>query len=105
MMTIKKLLDLQTYDEKKMSKQIVIEEEKSKVIVFNFLPGQVMPKHGHPHKNAYVFVVDGEGICYLDDIDTAVQQGDIIHCNPHQKISIENNGTTSMTVYVVHADE
>ncbi|WP_394119954.1 cupin domain-containing protein [Planococcus donghaensis] len=105
MMTINKMIDLQTYDEKKMAKQIVIEEEKSKVIVFNFLPGQVMPKHGHPHKNAYVVVVEGEGTCHLDNIDSAVQQGDIIHCNPQQKISIENNGSTSMTVYVVHADE
>ncbi|WP_298828877.1 cupin domain-containing protein [uncultured Planococcus sp.] len=104
-MTINKMIDLQTYDEKKMAKQIVIEEEKSKVIVFNFLPGQVMPKHGHPHKNAYVVVVEGEGTCHLDNIDSAVQQGDIIHCNPQQKISIENNGSTSMTVYVVHADE
>lgn len=104
-MTIKKLQDLQTYDEKKMTKQVVIEEEKSKVIVFNFLPGQVMPKHGHPHKNAYVFVVEGEGICYLDDIDSAIQPGDIIHCDPHQTISIENTGAIAMTVYVVHAEE
>ena len=29
-MTIKKLQDLQTYDEKKMTKQVVIEEEKSR---------------------------------------------------------------------------
>ena len=88
-----------------MTKKVVIEEEKSKIIVFNFLSGQVKSKHGHPHKNAYVFVIEGEGICYLDDIDSAIQPGDIIHCGPHQTISIENTGATSMTVYVVHAEE
>ncbi|MDN7240670.1 cupin domain-containing protein [Planococcus sp. N028] len=104
-MTIKKLRDLQTFDEKKMTKQIVIGEEKSKIIVFNFLPGQEMPKHGHPHKNTFVFVIEGEGKCYLDDSDSAIEPGDIIHCNPYQKISIENTGATSMTVYVVLIEE
>lgn len=104
-MAVKKLQDLQTYDEKKMTKQIVFEEQKSKVIVFNFLPGQMLPKHGHPHKNVYVFVVEGEGVCYLDDIESPVQPGDSIHCNPHQTIAVENTGTTSMTIYVVQAEE
>ncbi|ANU10723.1 hypothetical protein A1A1_09706 [Planococcus antarcticus DSM 14505] len=104
-MTIKKLKDLQTYDETKLTKNIVFDEEKSKTIVFNFLPGQVLPKHGHSHRNAYVFVIEGEGVCYLDDIDSAIQQGDIVHCNAHQTISIENTGAKSMTVYVVLAAE
>lgn len=104
-MTIKKLQELQTYDEKKMTKQMVIAEENSKVVVFNFLPGQMMPKHGHPHKNAYAFVIEGNGKCYLDDTSSAVKSGDIIHCNPEQTISIENTGTSSMTVYVVLAAE
>lgn len=104
-MSIKKLQDLQTYDEKKLAKKLVFEEEKSKTIAFNFLPGQVLPKHGHPHKNAYVFVIEGEGVCCLDDKDSTVQPGDVIHCNPHQTIRIENTGTKSMTVYVVLAEE
>ncbi|HSP22976.1 MAG TPA: cupin domain-containing protein [Planococcus sp. (in: firmicutes)] len=104
-MTVKKLQDLQTYDEEKMSKQLVFGEQNSKVIAFNFLPGQVLPKHGHPHKNAYVFVIEGAGICSLDDIDSTVQKGSIIHCDPHQTISIKNTGTTSMTAYVVLAEE
>ncbi|MBT2571506.1 cupin domain-containing protein [Planococcus sp. ISL-110] len=104
-MAIKKLQDLQTYDEKKMTKQIVFEEQKSQTIVYNFLPGQVLPKHEHPHKNAYVFVIEGEGICSLDGIDSAIQRGNIIHCNSHQTISIKNTGATSMTVYVVLAEE
>ncbi|ANU28180.1 cupin domain-containing protein [Planococcus versutus] len=104
-MTIKKLEDLQLYDEKKLAKNILFNEDKSKLIVFNFLPGQTLPKHGHPHKNAYVFVVEGEGVCYLDEVQSTIHSGDVIHCNPHQTISIENTGTTSMTVYVVLAEE
>ena len=104
-MTIKKLKDLQISDEKKMSKTMVFNQEKSKIIAFNLLPGQVLPKHGHPNKNAYVVVMDGEGTCYLDDADSAVETGDIIHCNSGQTISIENTGAALMTVYVVLADE
>lgn len=104
-MAVKKLQDLQTYDEEKMAKQIVFNEQKSKTIVFNLLPGQVIPRHGHPHKNAYVFVIEGEGICSLDDIDSAIQRGDVIHCGSHQTISIKNTGAASMTVYVVLAEE
>ncbi|MBB5181592.1 quercetin dioxygenase-like cupin family protein [Planomicrobium koreense] len=104
-MAVKNLQDLQTYDEEKMAKQIIFNEPKSKAIAFNFLPGQAMPQHGHPHKNAFVFVIEGEGICSLDHIDSAIQQGDAIHCNPQQKISIKNTGAASMTVYVVLSEE
>lgn len=104
-MTIKKLQDLQIYDDNKMTSNIVFNEEKSKIIAFNFLPGQAMPKHGHAHKNAYVFVIEGQGQCHLDDMDYAIEPGDIIHCDPHQTISVENTGTTAMTVYVVQAEE
>lgn len=104
-MTIKKLQDLQSYDQEKMTKQMVIKEAKSKVVVFNFLPGQLMPKHGHPHTNAYVIVIDGEGECFLDDKISHVQAGDIIHCASQQTISIENTGAAPMTVYVVLAEE
>ncbi|HSI67684.1 MAG TPA: cupin domain-containing protein [Planococcus sp. (in: firmicutes)] len=104
-MTIKKLKDLQTSDEKKPAKSIVFNEEKSKIIAFNLLPGQAIPKHGHPDKNAYVAVMDGEGTCFLDDTESAVGTGDIIHCNSKQTISIENTGAALMTVYVVLAEE
>lgn len=103
-MVIKKLQDLQTFDENKLSKSVVFQEEKSKTLVFNFLPGQMLPKHGHPHKNTYVFVVSGEGKCYLGDQDSAIQSGDVIHCNPSQTIGIENTGTEPMTVFVVLAE-
>lgn len=103
-MVIKKLQDLQTFDENKLSKSVVFQEEKSKTLVFNFLPGQMLSKHGHPHKNAYVFVVSGEGKCYLDDQESSIQSGDVIHCNPNQTIGIENTGTEPMTVYVVLAE-
>lgn len=104
-MTIKNLKDLQTTDEKGAAKSIVFNEEKSKVIVFNLLPGQVLPKHGHPKRNAYVIVINGEGTCYLDDADSGIGTGDIVHCNSEQTISIENTGTALLTFYVVLAEE
>lgn len=104
-MTIQKRQDLQTYDDNQMNKQVVFTEPKSKAIAFNFLPGQIMPTHGHPQKNAYMSVMEGTGVCYLDDTPSPIQQGDMIHCDPHQTISVKNTGTDAMTVYVVLAEK
>ncbi|MGI8314154.1 cupin domain-containing protein [Halobacillus mangrovi] len=95
----------QKFDEKRMTKQMVFEEEKSKAFVLNFMPGQHLPSHSHPYTQVYLLVLAGTGKCKIDDHEYKIEKGDTIHCSKEEMLSLENTGTERMSVYVVLARE
>jgi quercetin dioxygenase-like cupin family protein len=104
-MTVKRLKDAQVYDVNHMTKEMLFDEGKSKVFILNFMPGQSLPSHGHPHTQVYLLVIEGAGTCHIDEQAYQISHGEVIHCSMEQMLSIENTGTEPMSVYVVLARE
>ncbi|MCR2821483.1 cupin domain-containing protein [Lederbergia panacisoli] len=104
-MTIKKAEESQTYNEVRFTKNVLFNEGKSTAFTLNFLPGQTLPPHPHPNAHVYLFVMEGSGICTIDDEKHDITAKDVIHCEDKQVLSIENNGNEQMSIYVVLARE
>ncbi|KHE69710.1 cupin domain-containing protein [Halobacillus sp. BBL2006] len=104
-MTVQRIEEFQKFDEKRMTKQMVFEEEKSKAFVLNFMPGQKLPSHGHPYTQVYLLVLNGTGECKIDEKVYEIKKGDTIHCSKEEMLSLENTGEERMSVYVVLARE
>ncbi|QQK74764.1 cupin domain-containing protein [Salicibibacter cibarius] len=104
-MNVKNIHDAKRYDDHRLGKQTLFEAGKSKVIVFTFMPGQELPTHGHPHAQAYVLVLEGNGVCQIDETEHAIRAGDALHCDKTETIRLENTGDEPMSVYVVLARE
>ncbi|ARI77738.1 cupin domain-containing protein [Halobacillus mangrovi] len=104
-MPVHSIREFQKFDENRMTKQMVFEEEKSKAFVLNFMPGQLLPSHSHPYTQVYLLMLDGTGECKIDDHVYKIEKGDTIHCSKEELLSLENTGTERMSVYVVLARE
>lgn len=104
-MTVKKIRVMQIFDPHHMTKQMAFEEDKSKAFILNFMPGQILPSHGHPYTQVYILVIEGAGECHIDDTVHSIHQGDAVHCSKSQMLNIENTSEAPMSVYVVLARE
>ncbi|MCJ8010065.1 cupin domain-containing protein [Lederbergia wuyishanensis] len=104
-MMIKKAEEAQSVNEARFTKNIIFNEGKSTVFILNFLPGQALPPHPHPNAHVYLYVMEGNGICTIDDEKHDITVKDIIHCENKQVLSIENTGSERLSIYVVLARE
>lgn len=104
-MPVKNIKKYQNFHDDHLNKEMVFKEEKSQAFVLNFLPGQSLPSHGHPHAQVYLLVLEGTGTCSIDEETFEIQKNDAIHCSKEEQLSIENTGTDQMSVYVVLARE
>ncbi|MBW8350657.1 cupin domain-containing protein [Bacillus sp. IITD106] len=102
-MTIKKAGEAQTFSDARFTKNVLFSEGKSTAFVLNFFPGQALPPHPHPNAHVYLYVMEGSGICTIDDEKHDITVKDVIHCEDNQVLSIENMGSEQLSIYVVLA--
>ncbi|MBS4219818.1 cupin domain-containing protein [Bacillus sp. FJAT-49711] len=102
-MTIKKAEESQTFNDARFTKNILFKEEGTTAFILNFLPGQTLPPHPHPGAHVYLFVMEGSGICTIDNEKHDISAKDVIHCEDKQILSVENNGHAPLSIYVVLA--
>ncbi|WP_062107176.1 cupin domain-containing protein [Bacillus niameyensis] len=97
--------DQQQFDENRFTKINLFQKGKSTAFLLNFLPGQTLPAHPHPNAHVYLYVLEGTGICKIDDEVQPIGPNDVIHAENEQIVSIENNGKERLSIYVVLAKE
>lgn len=99
-MKIQSLTQLAPFSGDRMAKEIVFKKNNCKAVVFNFSPGQSLPLHDHPFTQTFALVASGEGLCYTEDENFPIKEGDLIQCGPAEKIGFENNSSSNLSVYV-----
>ncbi|MFK4996670.1 cupin domain-containing protein [Bacillus sp. N9] len=104
-MTIKNVSDVKRFNEGRLVRTQLFQEGKTTAYVLNFLPGQTLPPHPHPDSHVYLYVIEGEGRCTIDDQQYDIAENDVIHAVDKQHVSIENMGDTPLSIYVVQAHE
>lgn len=104
-MTIKNAGEDKEFNDGRLVKTELFQEGKTTALVLNFLPGQVLPPHPHPDSNVYMYVIEGKGICKIDDKEHPISEKDVIHAADKQHVSIENTGDSTLSIYVVQAHE
>lgn len=102
-MAIKNISEAQVFDEHRMTKKPLFQEEGSNSFVINLMPGQELPAHRHPGNHVYLFVFEGEGECELDGARHLLSWRDVLHCGESETLSLKNTGRKLMSVYVVLA--
>ena len=55
------------------------------------------PMHSHPYDEVG-YIVEGEGIAYIDGDETPLRTGSCFHLAPRQAHCIENSGTAPMRI-------
>jgi quercetin dioxygenase-like cupin family protein len=100
-METKQLSSAQEYSETQFTKRVIHKKGESVVFVLNFMPGQELPKHQHPNTDVYILVLDGNGTMTVDEKDTDVIKGDVVHCDGNEQFSYKNSGNVPSSLYVV----
>lgn len=104
-MDIRTITEMQTYQDERFTKNLLYQNEKSTAFVLNFLPGQSLPPHPHPGAHVYLNVIEGNGMCTIDDEEQEIMLKDVIHCADQQVLSVKNTGEGPLSIYVVLAKD
>lgn len=62
-----------------------------------------IPIHTHEKEVDTIFILEGEGILFLDDNEYKVKKGDVIVIQAGKKHGIKNTGDVPLKCYIVHA--
>ncbi len=89
------------YDESRFTKVDIIKNRRSAAFYLNFLPEQHMKPHTHPGRELYLHVMAGVGTLFIDDKEVPIETGDVIYCDPEEKIGFTNTGSDRVTIYGV----
>jgi quercetin dioxygenase-like cupin family protein len=89
------------YDENRFTKIDIIKNRRSTAFYLNFLPEQHMKPHTHPGRELYLHVLEGRGTLFIDDETVEIKVGDVIYCDPEEKIGFTNSGKDPATIYGV----
>ncbi|WP_240377312.1 cupin domain-containing protein [Bacillus piscicola] len=104
-MEAQNLSQFQIFDEERLTKKDVFKEGKTKAFVLNFMPGQQLPTHNHPNTQVFITILEGNGICMINDVKHPISEKDVFHCNKDQMIGFENNSAGRLSVYVILAHD
>ncbi|AKG04477.1 hypothetical protein AAV35_006540 [Salimicrobium jeotgali] len=91
--------DAKQFNDERFTKVNLIKNDHSTAFVLNFLPGQHMKAHNHPHRELYLYVIDGDGIFLIDDEEVAVSAGDVIYCDSKQQLGFTNTSDARVSIY------
>lgn len=97
--------NVQQFNKERFTKTNLFQKGKSTAFLLNFLPGQTLPAHPHPSAHVYLYIIEGKGLCKIDDETEPIQAGDVIHAENEQMVSIDNNSDEPLSIYVVLAKE
>lgn len=87
------------YDENRFTKIDIIKNRRSSAFYLNFLPEQHMKPHTHPGRELYLHVIEGAGTLHIDDEAVEIVAGDVIYCDPDEKIGFTNTSADKVTIY------
>ena len=87
------------YDESRFTKVDIIKNRRSSVFYLNFLPKQHMKPHTHPGRELYLHVIEGRGTLFIDADEIEIETGDVIYCDPDEKVGFTNTGPDPVTIY------
>ncbi|MBS4210100.1 cupin domain-containing protein [Bacillus sp. FJAT-50079] len=104
-MNVKNASDVKRFNDGRLVRTQLFQEGKTTVFVLNFLPGQKLPPHPHPDSHVYLYIIEGKGVCTIDDQQYAIAEKDVIHAVDNQHVSVENTGDAPLSIYVVQAHE
>lgn len=99
-MHIKPIQPAMQYDDQRLTKRVLFNEEGHAVFVLNFNPGQELPPHKHPGAALFILVLTGSGTVIVDGKETAVSQHDAIYCSGEELFSFRNTGPEPVSLYV-----
>src|SRR5699024_3527388 len=87
------------YNDDRFMKNDIIKTKNSSAFLLNFLPNQHMKPHNHPDRELYLYVLEGNGTLFVDDKEITIKNGDVIFCEPDEKIGFTNTGQGNVTIY------
>lgn len=92
---------LQDFQQDKFTKRIAFKKGESVVFVLNFMPGQELPTHKHPGTDVYILALEGNGTVTVDEVQSELLKGDIIHLHGDEAFSYANHGEAPASLYVI----
>lgn len=93
------ITEAQQFDEERFTKVNVIRNKRSSAFLLNFLPGQHMKSHNHPDRELYLYVIQGNGVFFIDGEELEVEKGDVIYCGKEEQIGFTNTGEENVSIY------
>ncbi|PZD97582.1 cupin domain-containing protein [Paenibacillus sambharensis] len=97
----KPILAAQEFSTERFTKRVLFQKGGSVVFILNFMPGQSLPVHAHPGTEVFITVLEGSGTMQVDGQDTAVEQGDIVHCGGQEQFAFTNSSQANVSLHVV----
>jgi len=82
------------------TKRMVHQSAHGLVFMLNFQPGQALPAHTHEDSEIVVTVLSGEGQATVDGRAEPLRTGTVIQCNGNESFSVQNNGSSVLSLLV-----
>lgn len=98
-MKLESIKNAQQFNKDRFTKIDMIKTRRSVTFLLNFLPGQHMKPHNHPSRELYLHVLEGDGTFTFDGEELEVAQGDVIYCDPEEKLGFTNTGNNPVSIY------
>lgn len=89
------------FNERRFTKVDMFKKERSTAFMLNFLPNQEVKPHQHPGQELYLHVMEGSGTISIDGEETKVTTGDVIFCEPQEKMGFVNTSTRNVSIYSI----
>lgn len=83
------------------TKRVFQNSPRGLVFTLTFMPGQALPEHTHGQSELLATVLTGSGEATVDGKKAALAAGALLHCEGHETFSLENTGSTPLSVLVV----
>ncbi len=84
-------------------RRVLFTGAKSQLVVMSVPPGGEIGEETHDHVEQTLYFQSGSGISILNDVETAVQPGDVVVVTPGTKHNFKNTGKVALKVATVYA--
>lgn len=84
-------------------RRVLFTGAKSQLVVMSIPPGGEIGEETHDHVEQTLYFQSGSGISILNDVETAVQPGDVVVVTPGTKHNFKNIGKVALKVATVYA--
>jgi quercetin dioxygenase-like cupin family protein len=95
-----RLSDYMIDPENKIAKRMIFKDKNVAAFMLNIAKGATLPNHTHFDCAVLIQVIRGSANATINGQTVSVSAGDLFQAEGQEKVSVENNGSETLSLYV-----
>lgn len=92
--------EIETYDDRKFVRPVVLEGERTRALLLCLRPGQSVPAHSHEGYEILLQGLRGQADLTLDGVPVTMQAGDVVLVDGANDFAPANNGEENFSMLI-----